>query len=283
MSPAEPDPFADPEWRAANRRLWDERVPIHVAGDFYDVPGFLAGAITLRDFEREDLGDVTGRELLHLQCHFGLDTLSWARLGARVTGLDFSEPAIEAARSLAAQLELEAHFVQADVYSAAERLGRQYDIVYTGLGALCWLPDIERWADQIHALLRPGGIFYLAEFHPIGEVFADDSLDLAYDYFGNDQPRVWDEPGTYADLEASTRHNRSYEWVHPVSRVLDALARRGLRLERFREHDHTLYRRWPFLERDDQGAWRLPETLPSLPLMYSARFLRPMDPGPPSA
>ena len=277
MNPAAQDPFADPEWRAANQRMWDERVPIHVAGDFYDVPGFLAGASSLRDFEREDLGDVTGRELLHLQCHFGLDTLSWARLGARVTGLDFSGPAIEAAKRLAAQLELPASFVEADLYSAPELLGRRYDIVYTGLGALCWLPDIERWADVVLALLRPGGTFYLAEFHPIAEVFADESLALAHDYFGGDQPRIWDEPGTYAALDAETRHNRSYEWVHPVSRVLDALARRGLRLERFREHDHTLFPRWPFLQRDDRGAWRLPVGTPSLPLMYSARFMRPQD------
>ncbi len=190
------------EWLALNRALWDERVPIHVASDFYDVDAFLAGASTLRSFELEEVGDVSGLTLLHAQCHFGLDTLSWARRGARVTGLDFSEPAIAAARKLAADAGIEAEFVASDVYEAAAALGgRQFDVVYTGLGALNWLPDVERWARVMASLVAPGGRFYLAEFHPFSAVFAEDALTVKYPYF-HTEPFMWDEPGTYADAEA---------------------------------------------------------------------------------
>lgn len=259
-------------WFDANQRMWDERVPLHVAGPFYDVAAFKQGGVVLRPFELEDLGDVAGRELVHLQCHFGQDTLSWARLGARVTGLDFSAPAIAAARELAAEIGLAATFVEGNVYDAPALLGRQYDIVYTGLGALCWLPDLERWADVMRALVRPGGLAYVAEFHPITDVFGDDDLAIARPYFQGPEPVVWMAPGTYADPVATTQHNLSYEWTHPVSAVIDALIRRGLVLERFREHDYTLFARWPFLEKAGRDMYRLPAGMPSLPLMYSVRF-----------
>jgi SAM-dependent methyltransferase len=257
------------EWLALNRALWDERVPIHVASDFYDVDTFLAGGDTLRPFEVEEIGDVGGLTLLHAQCHFGLDTLSWARRGARVTGLDFSEPAIAAARKLASDAGIEAEFVASDVYEAAAALGgRRFDVVYTGLGALNWLPDVERWAQVMASLVVPGGRFYLAEFHPFASVFAEDALTVKYSYF-HTEPYSWDEPGTYADPEAVTQHNRSVEWNHGIGAVVSALVAAGLRVEFLHEHDHTLFAVWPFLERGADGAYRLPEGTPSLPLMYS--------------
>lgn len=268
----------DRSWEAyfeANRAMWDERVPIHVASRFYDVDGFRAGANTLRDFEREALGDVTGRSLVHLQCHFGLDTLSWARLGANVTGLDFSNPAIEAARSLAAEVGLPAHFVEGNVYEAPALLGRRFDIVYTGLGALCWLPDIELWAEVVSEVVEPGGTVYIAEFHPLSDILGDDDLIIERPYFQGTAPTRWDEAGTYADQSAETQSNVSYEWVQPVSRVIDALARRGMVLQRFEEFDHTLFPRWPFLERHEGEIYRLPADRPSVPLMYSVRFRAP--------
>ncbi len=261
-------------WFDANRRMWDERVPIHVEGSFYDVQGFVAGETTLRPFELEDVGDVTGRSLVHLQCHFGLDTLSWARRGALVTGLDFSAPAVLTARGLAARTGLPATFAHADVYDAPVVLAQRYDIVYTGLGALCWLPDLERWADTIDALTKPGGMVYVAEFHPLTDALADDELRFERDYFSGEAHR-WEEPGTYADLDAETTANLSFEWIHPVSHVLDALARRGLHMERFREHDYTLFPRWSFLEKSARDAWRLPNDMPRVPLMYSVRFRKP--------
>jgi SAM-dependent methyltransferase len=219
------------QWREVNRALWDERVPIHTAGEFYDVPGFLAGGSRLLPFELEELGEVEGATLVHPQCHFGLDTLSWARRGARVTGLDFSAPAIEAARKIAARAQIEAEFVQADAYEASSALGgRRFDVVYTGRGAINWLPDIDRWAEVMASLLAPGGRFYMSELHPFTDVFADEQLSVERSYFERG-PWLWDEPGTYADPTAQTTHNRTVEWVHGIGDVVSALARAGPAVE----------------------------------------------------
>jgi SAM-dependent methyltransferase len=262
--------------RELNRRWWDERVSIHTASEFYDVEGFKAGAGTLRPFEIEEVGDVAGKRLLHLQCHFGLDTLSWARLGASVVGLDFSGPAVEAANSLGAETGLDARFVQADLYDAVEALGGQrFEIVYTGLGALNWLPDLPRWAEVVVALLADGGFLYLAEFHPFSDVFADDDLTAVHDYFHDPAGlRIVDEGGTYANLEAETANNATHEWAHPIADVLGVLLGAGLDLELFNEHDYTLFARWPHLVPAPGGIYRQPEGSPRLPLIYSLRARR---------
>jgi 2-polyprenyl-3-methyl-5-hydroxy-6-metoxy-1,4-benzoquinol methylase len=253
-----------------NRTWWDERVPIHVASDFYDVDGFKAGATALRPFELEEVGDVSGRSLLHLQCHFGLDTLSWARLGARVTGLDFSGPAVATARSLAADTGLDAEFVVADVHDAPAALGgRRFEIVYTGIGALNWLPDLRRWAQVVAQLVEPGGFLYLSEFHPVETVFAEDDLTVEYDYFQR-EPFLLDEPGTYADPTARTTQDRTEEWQHPLGEVVSAVIDAGLQVELLHEHDFTLVLRWPFLE-ERGGGYRMPAGRPRVPLMYSVR------------
>lgn len=259
------------DWLATNRELWDERVPIHVASELYDVDGFLAGGSPLRPFELAEVGDVDGLTLVHPQCHFGLDTLSWARRGARVTGLDFSPPAIAAARAIAERGGIEAEFVEANVYDAVQALGgRRFDVVYTGLGAIIWLPDIDRWARTMVELMAPTGRFYLAEFHPICDVFGDDDLVVSESYFDHD-PSLYDEPGTYADLSAPTVHNLSVEWHHGIGEVVSALVAAGLRIELLHEHDYTLFPRWPFLRMASDHSYRMPPELPSLPLMYSLR------------
>ena len=256
-----------------NRAFWDERVPIHTASDFYDVEGFKAGREPLQDFELGDLGDVSGLSLVHLQCHFGLDTLSWARRGARVTGLDFSAPAIEAARGLAADIGVEADFVCADVYDAPAALGgRSFDVVYVNVGAINWLPDIRRWAEVVSALLNPGGVLYMKEVHPFSWVFGDDELTVENDYFAHRSD--YDEPGTYTDPDARTVHNRTEEWQHPLGDVINALIAAGLTLELLGEHDHQAYRQWPFMEKD-AGVYRMPAGTPRLPLMYSLRARKP--------
>jgi SAM-dependent methyltransferase len=261
----------DTDWLATNRALWDERVSIHVASEFYDVEGFMAGGSSLRPFELDELGDVDGQTLVHPQCHFGLDTLSWARRGARVTGLDFSPPALAAARAIAERAGIDAEFVEANVYDAVQALhGRRFDVVYTGLGAIIWLPDIERWAQTMVELMAPGGRFYLAEFHPFTDVFGDDDLTVSEPYF-DDRPRLYDEPGTYADLTAPTVHTRSVEWHHGIGNVVSALAAAGLRIESLHEHEYTLSPRWPFLREDEDHRFHMPPDLPSLPLMYSLR------------
>ncbi|MEV8627155.1 class I SAM-dependent methyltransferase [Streptomyces sp. NPDC051079] len=264
------------DWYAANRALWDERVPIHAASDYYGLDDFRAGKDALRDFERAEVGDVTGRSLLHLQCHIGLDTLSWARHGAaRVVGLDFSEPAVESARSLAADLGLtpdRAAFVAADVHDAAEAVpDSSYDIVYTGVGALCWLPDLDRWAETAASLVAPGGFLYVAEFHPMADSFDDETgTRLINDYFVR-EPWVDTSSGTYADRDAATVHNRSVEWVHPVGKVVTALAKAGLRIEFLHEHDVTLVPRFGTLAQHEDGYYRFAADRPRIPLMYSIK------------
>jgi SAM-dependent methyltransferase len=263
------------EWREANRAHWDERVPIHVSGESYDVVGFKARQERLRPFEISEVGDVSGKDLLHLQCHFGIDTLSWARRGARVVGLDFSLPAIVEARELAAELALNAEFVHSDVYDAPHALEeRDFDVVYTGLGAFYWLPDIRRWARVVASLIRPGGFLYLLEFHPFSFVFGDEDLTVTFDYFHREEPYVWEEPGTYADLEAETVHNRTYEWNQTLRVVVSAVIEAGLILEFLHEQDYTLFPRWPFLQKPGSDTYRLPEGMPSLPLIYTLQARR---------
>jgi SAM-dependent methyltransferase len=269
--------MSDDVWLARNRAAWDERVPIHLASAFYDNPSFVAGRSSLRPFEPEELGPVPGRRLCHLQCHFGQDTLSWARLGARVAGLDFSAPAIDAARRLAVEVGLadRAEFVVADVYDAVAAFGgRRFDVVYAGPGAVVWLPDLPRWAEVIAELLLPGGVLYLVELHPIADVL-DDDLCAVLDYFTHPGGDTGDASGTYADRDAPTVHNATQEWTHPVSSVVTALLGAGLRVELLHEHDFTVFPRWDFLERHDDFTWHLPDGYPRLPLMYSLVAKRP--------
>lgn len=263
--------------------MWDERVPIHAESDFYDLESFRVSQDALRGFEIDEVGDVTDKRLLHLQCHLGTDTLSWARRGAMVTGLDFSGAAVSAARSLASELgwkEDRVRFVHADVYDAPRALGGQrYDIVYTGLGALCWLPDLPRWARTVSALLAPGGFLYLAEFHPVGLCLDPEASAFTADYFQRGAI-IYDEPGTYADPAAETHHNRSVEWQHPLGDVVSAVAGAGLRLEFLHEFDFTLFEHIHGMTKglDDSGTgggigtvFRLPDGRSRVPLLYSLR------------
>lgn len=256
-------------WRELNRAWWDERVPLHVRSELYDVEGFKAGRQTLEPFERRLAGDVSGLRLAHLQCHFGLDSMGWARLGASVAGLDFSQPAVDAANGLAGELGLDARFVCADVYDAVDALGgERFDLVYTGLGALNWLPDVERWAAVVAELIRPGGRLLLSEFHPFSHVFADDDRTVEFDYF-SDEPFDWHDEGSYAAPGVETRHNDTIEHQHGVGKILTALLGVGLRITAFEEHDHTLYARWPDLVAEADGTYRLPEGEPRLPLLFA--------------
>jgi SAM-dependent methyltransferase len=265
----------DDEKIAVNRANWDERATFHVGSDFYDVEGFKAGRNALRPFEIDEVGPVEGLDLVHLQCHFGLDTLSWARLGARVSGLDFSPNAVEAARRIASELGIDADFVCSNVYDAVEAFGgRQFDVVYTGFGALCWLPDLDRWAGVIDALARPGGLVYVPEFHPMHGVFADDDLAIQYPYFGDADGVRFDDPSTYTDPDVVLSSSITWDWNHPVASVVTALLDRGLVLESFHEFPFTLFPRWPFLVRRD-GAWWMPDGMPSLPLVYSLKLRKP--------
>ncbi|MFY1635587.1 class I SAM-dependent methyltransferase [Solwaraspora sp. WMMB335] len=260
-------------WLEVNRTNWDARVPVHAKSKVYDIPAFVAGADTLRDYEPDEVGDVRGKTLLHLQCHLGLDTLSWARRGATVTGLDFSQPALDVAVSVAARIGVEsARFVLADVYDAVTVLaGKTFDLVYVSIGSLQFLPDIGRWAQVVAALVVPGGFCYLTEPHPLVKLIDDagTTLTLSGGYFTQDAIML--DEGTYGDPEAELEATASVEWLHHTAEVVSALGAAGMCVEFLHEHDWIWYPIFPGLTRRNDGRWRFPEGQPSIPLLYSLR------------
>jgi SAM-dependent methyltransferase len=266
----------------SNRKLWDAWTKINVASAFYDVASFRDGdrPVRLADYEREEVGSVEGKTLLHLQCHFGLDTLSWARLGAIVTGIDFSEEAIAAARGLAGELGIPATFVRSDLYRLPEVLHEQFDVVYTSSGALGWLPDIAAWGRVAAHFVRPGGFLYVTEIHPVAQVFENEGVEpgelrLAYPYWSHAEPLRFEVKGSYADREAATEGLVEYGWDHSLGEIVTSLADAGLRLEFLHEFDFV---RWPvdFLVESEGGRWRLPEgSKGSLPLFFSLKATKP--------
>lgn len=262
----------------ANRAMWDERVPIHVDSAFYDVDGFRSGRITLAGFEVEELGDLTDKDVVHLQCHFGMDGMSLARLGARsVTGIDFSQAAAEAATALAEDIGVadRVRFIVSDVANAAATAGSEIaDLVYTSWGVLIWLPDLDVWARNVASMLRPGGFLYLAESHPFINPYEEEDGRLVevYEYGGG--VMRFDEPGTYAEPGAQTEKNVSYEFTHSLGEIVTAVADAGLHLDWLHEHDSLV---WPFaptlMEQGDDGLWRWKDS--ALPLSFSLKATKP--------
>ncbi len=259
-----------------NKALWNEITPIHARSEFYDVEGFKKGKYTLHSIELEEVGDVTGKSLLHLQCHFGLDTLSWGRLGAKVTGVDFSEEAINLARSLSEETGIKADFICSDIYTLPDVLKGQFYIVFTSAGVLCWLPDLKRWAKIISHFLKPGGFFYIRECHPMIWIF-DDSPDAAelkvsYSYFHSAEPTKWEGDGDYTDRNAVVR-NPSYEWTHSLSDVINALIGAGLKIDFLHEFPVIGWQQLPIMKKGKDGWWRLQGD--KLPLSFSLKATKP--------
>jgi SAM-dependent methyltransferase len=244
-----------------NRIGWDRRAEVHIGSRFYDVSGFISGATSLREIERAELQEVAGKTLLHLQCHFGLDTLSWAREGAMCTGVDISPVAIAKARELAAQTGLSAQFVCSDVYGYGAAPGESFDIVFTSYGALCWLPDLRRWAQVVASKLAVGGRFYMVEFHPV-----HDLLD-GYAYFTRPAPDI-EEEGTYTENGAGATA-RLATWGHPLSSVVDALVGAGIRIERMREFPYSPYDCFEGMEERTPGRFYLSHKGNDVPMVYS--------------
>lgn len=267
---------------ADNRRLWDAWTAIHTTGPFYDVQRFRddSADVRIEPWEREEVGEVDGKTLLHVQCHFGLDTLSWARLGAaHVTGVDFSEPAIAFATELAAETGLaeRSRFLVSNVYDLPGPLaGETFDIVYTGRGALGWLPDLAPWARAVASFVRPGGIFYVHEGHPVLWALDDDAeqvsaLRLGYDYWGG-ETLSFPVEGSYADPTADVDAEVEHGWNHSLGEVVTLLAEQGLRVELLDEKREL---GWPapfLVDRGDGVHVWPPETPGTLPLMYSLRM-----------
>ncbi|CAN5641072.1 class I SAM-dependent methyltransferase [soil metagenome] len=261
-----------------NRVRWDELVPIHARSDMYRVELFRSGGVALQSIELEELGDVSGKSLLHLQCHFGLDSLSWARLGAKVTSMDYSEPAIELARSLSAETGVEARFIHSNLYDLPDVLNEKFDIVFTSYGVLCWLPDIKAWAEIVARYLKPGGTFYIVEGHSFMwgfETNADKTrVEWTYPYCTGDEPLVFDAPGTYADEHAEVQNTVTHEWNHPLGEIVTSLIDSGLRIDFLHEHQVIPWKPFPFVVEAGGGYYKLPDDIPSLPLMFSIKATR---------
>lgn len=250
-----------------NREAWNRKTDVHVRSDFYDVQGFLAGQSTLNGIELALLGDVNGKSVLHLQCHFGLDTLSLARMGAEVCGVDLSDNAIAKARELNAQLGLSAEFVCCDVYTLPEHLNRQFDIVYTSYGTIGWLPDIQRWASVVSHFMKPGGRLVFAEFHPVVWMFDDKFEQVAYRYF-HSEPIVETGSGSYADRDAPITHT-TVSWNHGLAEVISALIASGLRIRQFTEYDYSPYNCFAGTVEFAPGKFRIAHLGDKIPMVYS--------------
>ncbi|WP_233221393.1 class I SAM-dependent methyltransferase [Streptomyces carminius] len=275
----------------ANQANWDARTPVHSASRFYDLAGAGTGpedvlAWSARWFaprEWEDLGDLTGTDAVHLQCHLGTETLALAARGARATGLDLSPASVAAARELAARTGLAVDYRQGNVYDAVELLGGQrFDLVYTGKGALHYLPDLDRWARVVAGLLRGGGRAYVVEFHPLLHSLGDmpeegegDELLLRHDYLGGRGPRHRRVRHSYTDGPPVGGAADSYEWAHGLGETVGALVRAGLTVTRLTESEELPWPRWPRMVRTDSGWWRLPDDRPRIPLMYALLATRP--------
>ncbi|MHA1770387.1 MAG: class I SAM-dependent methyltransferase [Candidatus Thorarchaeota archaeon] len=259
----------------ANRTMWDRFARVHFHSEAYRTQKFLAGETTLNSIEIEELGDVREKSLLHLQCHFGLDTLSWARKGARVTGVDFSEEAIRLARKLARESGLEAKFIQANIYELPDIFEETFDVVFTSYGVLCWLNNLKRWAEIIAHFLRPGGIFYIIEFHPLIWVFdtdAEDGFKLQHSYFHGAEPLSFEVDGSYTGekIEPVT----DYEWVHSIGETVNSIIDAGLKIQFLHEFPMSTFQNFPFLKRHDDGLWYYDDSEIQLPLMFSIKAVK---------
>ncbi len=266
-----------------NRALWDERAPVHADSPDYGFARFTDDASHLSDTVRFDLprlGDVAGLRALHLQCHIGTDTVSLARLGARATGLDFSPPAVEQARRLASAAGVDADFVVADAYDAVSACGASaFDLVYTGIGALCWLPDIARWGGVVAELLAPGGRLFLREGHPMMWAVDErvtDRIVVGHAYSETAEPMVFVEDGTYVETEHVFAHRTSHCWNHGLGEIVTALLDAGLVLTQLVEHDSVPWEAMPGqLVQGELGEWRLRERPERLPLTYTLQARKP--------
>jgi SAM-dependent methyltransferase len=272
------------DYRAFNRANWDERAPAHAASADYRVDAFAADPAHLSDVVRFDLpllGDVGGLRGVHLQCHIGTDTVSLSRLGATMTGLDFSPASLEQARRLCALSGDRVEFVESEVYDAVDRLGAGgFDLVYTGIGALCWLPDIRRWARVVAELLRPGGRLFIREGHPILWALADPLPEngaptLEHPYFEQAEPLVWTEGGTYVETDVEFAHNTTHEWNHGLGEIVTALLDAGMTVTGLIEHDSVPWEALPgHMRQVGGGEWQLADRPERLPHSYTLQAVR---------
>lgn len=272
------------EYLNVNRANWNERAPVHAASRFYGLDKYVedpTALSTIVQFDLPRLGDIAGLRGVHLQCHIGTDTISLSRLGAHMTGLDFSGASIAEARKLTERIGADTEFVEADVYHAVDVLGReQFDLVFTGIGALCWLPDVRRWADIVATLLKPGGRLFMREGHPMLWAIDERHLDrlvVDYPYFETREPIVFADPGTYVETEVKLEHEVTHSWNHGLGEIVSALLDVGLTLTQLVEHDTVPWEALPGLMEQvgELKEWRLVERPERLPMTYTLQAVKP--------
>lgn len=250
-----------------NKETWNNKVAIHIDSDFYDMKGFMNGKSTLNAIELELLGEVKGKNILHLQCHFGQDTMTFSRMGAKATGIDLSDIAIEKAREINKKLNLDANFVCCDIYDLPNFLDEKFDIVFTSYGTIGWLPNLDKWAKIISRFLKPNGKFIMADFHPVVWMFDNDFKEVFYNYFNNEEI-IENEIGTYAEKEASIS-TQSITWNHPVSEILNALIANDLELNCFNEFDYSPYNCFNQTEEFEPNKFRIKHLENKIPIVYA--------------
>jgi 2-polyprenyl-3-methyl-5-hydroxy-6-metoxy-1,4-benzoquinol methylase len=257
----------------ANKQRWNRRTAVHKDSEFYDLAGFKAGKNSLTPVELNELSNVKDKSLLHLQCHFGMDTLSLARMGARCTGIDLSDDAIKLANELNDELKLDATFICCNVYDTSKYVLEMFDIVFTSYGVIGWLPGLALWAKVIVERLKPGGFFYIAEFHPVLWMFDDDFTHIKYAY-ENKEVIVMENEGSYTDRNTVIR-GKEYSWNHSLSEVLNALLGEGLKIEFFNEYMYSPYPCFRNSVETEPGKWQIAGMEGKIPMLFSLKAIKP--------
>lgn len=260
------------DYIAHNKDAWNKRTAVHLNSEFYDVKGFKTHKNSLKSIEQELLGDVKGKKILHLQCHFGQDSLSLANMGAMVTGVDLSDAAIAAAKDLSEELNLEARFICCDIYDLPQHLDEEFDIVFTSYGTIGWLPDMEKWANVVSRYLKKGGIFVIADFHPVVWMFSNDFQKVEYAYF-KEEPIVEQTTGTYTDRNAPIE-TTEVGWNHSFSEILGALLAEKLQLLTFQEFDYSPYACFQNTESPDGEKWYIKGMEKKIPMVYAFKMVK---------
>lgn len=255
------------DYSAINKKWWNKATPVHARSKFYDIPGFKKGKTSLQSIEIQELGDVRGKSLLHLLCHFGMDTLSWAREGAIVTGVDLSDSSIRLAKKLSREVNIPAKFICSDIYNLPKVLNKKFDIIFASYGVLLWLSNIKKFAKIINNFLAEGGVFYIVEVHPFTNILSYD-FKLFYRYFDRG-PHVEDS-GTYIDWDKA--QGITYEWNYTMSDIINVLIKEGLKIEYVHEFPFSMYDQFPgFMEQNKEGQYVLKKKRIQVPLLFSLK------------
>ncbi len=255
------------DYLETNRKAWNDRTEFHIASEFYNQEEFLRGKSSLNEIELALLGNIENKKILHLQCHFGQDTISLSRLGAIATGVDFSEKAIDFAIKTANELNLNTQFINCDIYSLPHFLNEKFDIVFTSYGTIGWLPDLDKWANVVATFLKPGGKFIMADFHPVVWMFDNNFKKIQYRYF-KDKPIIEETVGTYAEKNAPITR-KEISWNHSLSELLNSLLKQNLELNEFHEHDYSPYDCFNEVVEIEPGKFRIKHFENKIPMVYS--------------